>query len=478
MNPDSPSVPPDGAPSPVPLRSRGGAVGSVAPLALFLAGVSWLGLSGAPDETGFWPVLLGALTLGLLLARDKEAYADAVVGGMSRRLVMVMVLAWMLAGVLASLLRASGMVDALVWGARAAGVSGGGYVAVAFLVAAVFSTATGTSLGTLLVCMPLLYPVGPSLGADPAFLAGAILGGATFGDNVSPISDTTIASAGTQGADLAGVVRSRMRYALPAAAVSLVAALALGGAGTGPVAAGAGSGGSTAGALAATPTAAAWSMLAAPALVLTLLLRRRGLLEALLNGILAASLIGLALGAFRPSDLLGIDRANFVATGLLLDGMRRAVGISVFTLLLMGLVGGIEASGLLDRLVETARRRAARAASAEWWIFGSVTAAVTLTTHSVVAILAVGDLTREAGASSGLGPYRRANLLDVTVCTYPFLLPFFIPTILASSLTAGFDAAPRLSPWAAGLHNVHSWALLAVVLVAITTGWGRRDRGG
>jgi Na+/H+ antiporter NhaC len=453
-----------------PLRFRGGTAGAVAPLALFLAGVSWLGLSGAPDEMGFWPVLLGALTLGVLLARDKEAYAEAVVGGMSRRLVMVMVLAWMLAGALATLLGASGMVDALVWAARAGGLAGGGYVAVAFLVAAVFSTATGTSLGTLLVCMPLLYPVGPSLGADPAFLAGALLGGATFGDNVSPISDTTIASAGTQGADLAGVVRSRLRYALPAAAVALLAGLVLGAGPTPGVAAG------SVGDAAPSPTVAAWAMLTVPAFVLSLLLAKRPLLEALLYGILAAALLGLVLGAFVPGDLLGIDRANFVATGLLLDGMRRAVGISVFTLLLMGLVGGIEASGLVDRLVETARRRATGAASAEWWIFGSVTAAVVLTTHSVVAILAVGGLTREAGASFGLGPYRRANLLDVTVCTYPFLLPFFIPTILASSLTAGFDGAPRLSPWSAGLHNVHSWALLAVVLVAIATGWGRRDR--
>ena len=64
----------------------------------------------------------------------------------------------------------------------------------------------------------------------------------------------------------------------------------------------------------------------------------------------------------------------------------------------------------------------------------------------------------------------------MTVCTYPFLLPFFIPTILASALTGGFDGAPRLSPWSAGLHNVHAWALLAVILLAIATGWGREDR--
>jgi Na+/H+ antiporter NhaC len=439
----------------------------LAPLGLFLAGVSWLGLSGAPDETGFWPILLAALTLGILLAWDKEGYTDAVVAGMARPLVMVMILAWILAGVLGTLLRESGMVETLVWAARSAGVAGGGYAAMAFLVSAVFATATGTSLGTLLVCTPLLYPVGPALGADPAFLLGAILGGATFGDNVSPISDTTIASAGTQGADLAGVVRSRMRYALPAAAVSLVAAAWFGGGGDGVAVVQAAPG---------IPPVAGAAMLLVPVAVLALLLRKRGLMESLMAGVLLAIALGLALGAFAPSDLLGIDQDNFIATGLLLDGMRRAVGISIFTLLLMGLVGGIEASGLMDRLLAVARARATGPRSAEAWIFATVSAAVILTTHAVVAILAVGPLTKEAGRSFGLGPYRRSNLLDVTVCTYPFLLPFFIPTILASALTGGFDGAPRLSPWSAGLHNVHSWALLAVILLAIATGWGREDQ--
>ena len=93
-----------------------------------------------------------------------------------------------------------------------------------------------------------------------------------------------------------------------------------------------------------------------------------------------------------------------------------------------------------------------------------------------MAILAVGELTRDAGKSFGLSAYRRANLLDVTVCTYPFLLPFFIPTILAASTTVGYEAfgMPRLSAWTIGLHNAHSWALLLVMLFAIGTGWGRR----
>jgi Na+/H+ antiporter NhaC len=459
------------------LAFHGGLAGALAPFALFLGGVAWLGLSGAPDESGFWPVLLASLMLGLILCRDPSRYADAMLDGMSRRLVLLMVMAWLLAGVFGVLLRESGLIDSLVWAARSAGVAGGGYAAAAFVVAAVFSTATGTSLGTVLVCAPLLYPIGSLVGTDPAFLIGAILGGATFGDNVSPVSDTTIASAATQGADLGGVVRSRMRYALPAAAVSLVVFAAFGGvaggAGGGPAVAGAGPAGGAIGPGGFASAAPGLVMLLAPALVLFLLLRRRHLVQGLTYGILAAAGLGLLLGRFAPSDLLSIDHENFVAQGLVLDGMRRAVGVSVFTILVMGLVGGLEAAGVVDRLLAWIRLRSASAGRAEWWIFGSVTGATVLTTHSTVAIIAVGDLAKEVGEGAGVGAYRRANILDVVVCTYPFLLPFFIPVILAASMTAGVEGMPRVSPWDTGLHNVHSWALLAVIVFAIGTGWGR-----
>ena len=449
------------APPSAPLSFHGGVVGALVPFALFLAGVSWLGLSGAPDETGFWPVLLMAIALGLFLATDKSAYCDAVIDGMSRRIVMIMLLAWLLASVLGVLLRESGLVGSLVWATDAAGVSGGGFVAVSFLVCVVFSTATGTSLGTILVCAPLLYPAGASLAADPAFLIGSIIAGATFGDNVSPISDTTIASATTQGAKLGDVVRSRLKYAIPAAAVALLVFVLFGGSGT------------AAEGLQTEPDALGLLMLAVPALVLTVLIRQRHLVEGLIYGIVSASLLGLALGRFGFADLLSIDQDNFTATGLLLDGMRRAIGVSIFTVLLMGLVGGLERAGLLDRLTDWVRARATSTKSAEWWIFGTVSGATVLTTHSTVAIVTVGEMARDIGEASGVGANRRANILDIAVCTYPFLLPIFIPTVLAASMTADVIGMPRLSPWDVGLHNVHSWALLAVLVFAIVTGWGR-----
>ncbi|MDQ8157094.1 MAG: hypothetical protein P3A33_06665, partial [Gemmatimonadota bacterium] len=114
---------------------------------------------------------------------------------------------------------------------------------------------------------------------------------------------------------------------------------------------------------------------------------------------------------------------------------------------------------------------------AETVMTGIVTVAVFLTTHSIVAILAVGPLVRRLGESAGITAYRRANLLDLTVCIWPFLLPWFLPTILAASVTAGDAGVPRVSPLAAGLHNTYAWTLLVTVLVAVVTGYGRsRDR--
>ena len=451
-----------------PIAFRGGAAGAAAPFLLFLAGVTWLALSGAPDERGFWPVLLAALTLGLLLVRDRAQYAEVVLAGMSQPIVMVMIMAWLLSGVLGAILSASGFVQALVWLTREAGVHGAGYVAAAFLACALISTATGTSFGTLLVAGPLLYPVSGAVGASPPVLAGAILAGATFGDSISPISDTTIASSGTQHADIGGTVRSRLKYVIPAGLVAMAASALLDTVTAAPAtSAGGVASGSPRGLL----------MLAVPVLVIALLAARRHLLEGLLFGILFAALLGLVAGLLEPHQLLFVDREAFGAKGIIVDGMNRGVGASILTIMLVGLVAGLQATGLVDRLVRRLAQSGGSARSTELSIFAAVSMAVLLTTHSIVAMLAIGDVTRRAGSVAGLSAYRRANLLDMTVCTYPFLLPYCIPTILAASTTSSgvpFGVA-RLSPAAVGLFNTYSWALLATVIVAIVTGYGRGE---
>ncbi len=508
-----------------PLRFRLGLAGACVPVLVFAAGAAWLGFSGAPDERGLWPVLVAALGTGLVFARSAAEYSAAVIRGMSRRIVMLMVMAWLLAGIFSVVLREAGLVDALVWGGAELGLRGGGFVLLAFLIAALFSTATGTSLGTILICAPLLYPAAGALEASPVALIGGILAGATFGDNVSPVSDTTIASASSQQAPMGGVVRSRLRYALPAAAAAALALLLFGGAdGNGPSAAGQlapaanpatpGANPAAAGAQTA-PIAgdpAAFPVLLAPLAAFLMLFRGKGLVESLFAGAAAAVVVALATGLVSATDLIHIDAASFRAQGLILDGMEGAVGIVVFTILLMGVVGPAQEAGILDRLAGGAAdgraqgrtptpgrppspdippgpdgpgdprplpRPARTARTAELRIFGVTSAAVVLTTHSVMAILAVGDLVRRTGRAAGVGRFRRANLLDMTVCTYPFLLPFFIPTILASAATAAGEpyGVPRASALDAGLANAYSWALLGVLLIAVLTGFGRVERG-
>ncbi|MEO6443988.1 MAG: Na+/H+ antiporter NhaC family protein, partial [Gemmatimonadaceae bacterium] len=409
-----------------PLEFHGRLAGALAPFVLFLSGVGWLALSGAPDEKGFWPVLLAALALGLALARDRTRYSEVVIEAMAQPIVMMMIMAWLLSGVLGVLLNESGFVQALVWSATRAHLTGAAYVGAAFVICAAVSTSTGTSFGTIILAGPLLYPAGAGLHAPPAVLIGAILAGATFGDSISPVSDTTIASAGSQETDIPGTVRARLKYVLPAGALALIVSVLLAASTSAAPAAVTG----TTSVPASSP--AGLPMLLVPVVVIVLLLRKRHLLEGLFSGIALALALGIGLGLLAPATVFYIDAAAFGARGLIIDGINRGVGVSIFTILLIGLVGALQASSSVERVLAWARTTTVSPRRAEAWIVATVSMAVLLTTHSVVAMLSVGAFTRELGARAGLSAYRRANLLDMTVCTWPFLLPYFLPTILAS----------------------------------------------
>jgi Na+/H+ antiporter NhaC len=464
----TPSRPPAAPPTPLPpVAPRSSWWRALVPFAVFLAGVTWLALAGAPDETGLWVVLVGAIVVGVALAPDRAAWCDTLLDGMSQRMVLLMVCAWLFAGVLGAVLSQAGLVQALATVAQRAELGAGAFTAMTFVACCLLSTATGTSFGTILVAGPLLYPAGAAVHAVPAVLAGAILAGATFGDSISPISDTSIASSGTQQVDLGGTVRARLKYVVPAGLLALVVLwwLASRGAHTGVF----------------TTTNAATSasllplvLLVVPVLVVARLIRGAHLIEALLTGVVLAAALGLLTGDLSIADLAQLDAANFTVTGAVVTGMKRAVGVSVFTLLLSGLVATVRAAGVLDGLVAFAQRAVPSRRGTEAWIVALASMAVVLTTHSVVAMLAIGDLVHDAGARAGIDGYRRANLMDLTVCTWPFLLPFFLPTILTASMTRGAAGAmPALTPGTIGVHNMYAWALLLMLVVMIAGGLGR-----
>ncbi len=451
------------------LAFYGGTFGALAPFMIFLSGVVYIALSGAPDERGFWPVLLLAIAIGLILAKDRTAFSETVISGMSQKIVMIMITAWILASIIGILMTLTGFVEALIWLSNQLQLKGPGFIIATFLICCVVSLSTGSSFATILICSPLLYPTGGLLGAHLPTLAGAIIGGATFGDFIAPISDTTIASALSQEVAIGTTVKSRLNYIFPAALLALI--------GYGISAYGFDGLANTAHDL-PMGSAKGLPMLLVPGLIIYLFLKGKHLLHGLLFGLLFGTLLALFLGLLTWSQVLSLDLENFAAKSFVIDGINRAVGISIFTLLLMGLVATLKASGLMTRLIDFAAARAKTEKHAELWISSIISMAVLLTTHSIVAILMVTDFTKTTGEKFGISKTRRANLLSLIACIFPFLLPYFIPVILMANMTnTGREfGIEQVSPIAIGMHNCMSWGLLLVALATVLFGIGRQKQ--
>ncbi|MEL6255549.1 MAG: Na+/H+ antiporter NhaC family protein [Bacteroidota bacterium] len=449
------------------LAFYGGPFMALIPFLVFVVGVIAIALSGAPDEKGFWPVLILALGIGLLLSKDKSQFSQTVLEGMSDKMVMIMITAWMLASIIGVLMSLTGFVEALIWMAEGLQLGGVGFVLASFIICCVVSLSTGSSFATILICGPLLYPSGGILGAHLPSLAGAILAGATFGDFIAPISDTTIASSLSQGADIGKVVKSRIKYMVP---VFIFACLAF--------YISADSGFTTVKGLEAKLSGVpnALPMLLVPALIIYLFLKGKHLLEGLLLGLLFGVVLALLLGLLQIDQVFSLDLENFGAKSFVIDGINRAVGISFFTILLMGLVATLKASGLLDKLVDLASAKSKKAADGERWIAATSAVSVLLTTHSIVAILMLADFSKESGEKLGIGSIRRANILSMVVCVFPFLLPYFIPVILmANTSNSGQDfGIPSVNALETGFHNFLAWGLLGMVMILVLFGWGRK----
>lgn len=163
-----------------------------------------------------------ALALGFFLAKNKKAYGAVTLKGLQNSMFGTIAMAFIFAGILAQLLRQSGLIEALIWLVAKFDLNTGLIPLIAFLTCVLISTSCGTSTGSVTAVAPVLLPLAQSLNIDLGLMCGAIISGAIFGDNLAPISDTTIGSALTQEADLGKVVRTRFPYAVISAVISAV----------------------------------------------------------------------------------------------------------------------------------------------------------------------------------------------------------------------------------------------------------------
>jgi len=451
----------------VSLRFHGGLLGAVFPFFIVVGGAIYLGISRTPDIYGYWPIVAFALVVGMLLAKNRYRYTEVLIEGMSQPIVMIMVGAWLFASVIGNLMYETGLVEALIWLSLKVGLTGGLFTGATFIIACLVGTSTGTSVGTIITCTPILYPAGYLLGSHPVVLMGAIIGGGAFGDNLSPISDTTIASAYTQRTDIGGVVKSRLKYALPAGGMALILYIIFGK-------------GSTTiqevDVIGQTASPRGLPMLLVPVLIVILCLKGRHLLEALLWGMLTGSLTGILFGLITFKDLFRLEKETGSAHGIILEGMKGGVGISIFTILLIGLVYSLQAAGVIERLIIWAERVITSARQAEFMIMLSTIFTNLIMVQNTVTIVSVGEFARQTGERFDIHPNRRANILDVAANVFQHIVPYMVTVILISAYSQYGEkyGAAKLTPLAIGLHNYHSWMLLAVLTFAIISGYGQR----
>lgn len=459
---------------------RCGVLGALIAPAAFLTGVVvYFVVFGVFDLDALTASGLAGLLVAALFATSYSRFWDCVIAGISSRNAVTLLLILLAVSLVAAMITQADVAGGFVWLAGQIGIGGGPFAAVTFVLVCIVSMATGSSFSAMFTAFPIFDPAGVVLGADPVLVAGAILSGALFGDNLAPISDSTIVSASTQRyrrrdgvAEVGGVVRSRARYALVAAAVSgflfLVLGLPRAGGGVTGVVGGAGD-----------PLSLV--MVLPIVALLAVAFWKRDIFLAATVGLLVGVAIGLVTGLLSPADVLSANDdgtpGGFLVTGI--GDMMPMIGLGI---VVFGLIGVLQGAGAFDLIVDLARRsaRTRTPIGSELAIgLGAAATAVVFAGINGPSMLMYGPVADRIGAGAQLHPYRRANVMDCFTLGIGAVVPVASVFLLISSrLTGGHgENVPELSAVSIFPAAFYPLVLTVVMAVAVLSGWGRRFEG-
>ena len=476
----------------------GGKLASAFPLVFFVVwAIVQSGILRIGDTTGLVAGMLVALILGLFLVKGSwTGYANTIFEGMTRRVAATAVVAWLWAGMFAETIQTGEFVSGLVWAADAAGVGAALFPAVTFILAGLLATGIGTGYGTTVAFSALFFPAGVLLGANPALLFGAILSGAVFGDNLAPVSDTTIVSAVTQDADIGGVVASRFKYAIVAAILAFAAYLVAGASLSGLDIAG-----DAREILVSSAEPLGLLHLVSMAAVIGTAVAGRHIVEAISWGIVVAFVFNLVFGlaefsemlVFQASEDLGIAQdLAFLPFVELVPAGETAVGGSLyagaqgfFPLIVLVLLivagaqvmirgGGFRAiqEWLLDSVATTVRR-------AELTMVLGTAFVNSMITINTAAEIAIAPYIARLGERFNINGYRRANILDANTSALGYIFPWSGGVLVGYATLQGlpdeyawFEQSMVVNPIEVVPFVFHGWLLVSVFVVAALTGFG------
>lgn len=311
-----------------------------------------------------------------------------------------------------------------------------------FLASCFISMAIGTSVGTVVALTPLAVNFAQTAGADVPFFVAVVLGGAFFGDNLSFISDTTIAATRTQGCRMSEKFKANFAIVFPAAVITMAIYMW----GDFPLYE------------VETPDNINYLLVVPYMAVIILAIAGVNVTLTLLAGIVLAAIMAFIVH-FDFFSILG-----FMGEGI--DGMGNLI---IVTILASGMLGLIKAAGGIDYLLRILSygikgRRGAQGAIA--CLVGIVNMC---TANNTVAILTVGEITKNISGRYGIMPRRSASLLDTASCIVQCMLPYGAQTLFATTLAG-------ISPTSVWGYLYYPWILAAMVLITILLDYNSKRR--
>lgn len=417
-------------------------------LVLFVGSGLWYQSEGV--DFAFYQIsapvaILPAIALAILLGKGRfNQRIDTFIQGVGDNTIITMILIYLLAGAFASVAKSVGGVDATVnFGLSI--IPASLLLPGLFVITAFVATSMGTSMGTIAAIAPIAIGVAEAADLPLLLTVGTVIGGAMFGDNLSIISDTTIAATRTQGCDMRDKFRMNFKIALPAALVTLVWLYFQ----------------SSVATINDIPDYELIRVLPYVA-VLGLAIAGVNVMLVLFSGLVLAGVIGLTMQADYSVASWSAD----IYTGY--TGMQE---ILILSLLIGGLAALMKAQGGLNWLVSAiekmGRMLGAKAGSTRAGEI-SISVAVALTNlctaNNTVSILINGSVAKNIAERYNVDPRRSASLLDIFSCVVQGVLPYGAQILLASSLAS-------VSPFALVGYVQYSWLLALVALTSIVFAW-------
>ena len=427
-------------------NNKSGNLAALIPLVVFL-GVYLLGSILAKDFYKI-PIVVAAMIASIVAVAmtHHQSLAERIghySSGATDVNIMLMIWIFVLAGAFAASTKQMGAVDATV--ALTLKIVPEEFLPAGIFIAACFtSISIGTSVGTIVALTPIASTLAEQTGGNVAWIVAIVVGGALFGDNLSFISDTTIAATRTQGCSMRDKFRTNILIVAPAALITLLIYLL-----------------SQPQAFHYLPstTDVAWYTILPYLLVLVSAAMGMNVLVVLVLGILSSGAIGLMCGKMNLLDW-------FSTMG---EGIGSMGELIIITMMAGGMLEMIRINGGIDYIISRLGKRIRSRRSAELSIASLVIFADVCTANNTVAIISVGSIVREIAQKFGISARRAASLLDTFSCFIQGVLPYGAQLLMAAGLAS-------ISPVEIISYLYYPMIMGGCALLAILIQWPRYNK--